>query len=81
MALADESLAGHQAVVKLFATRIPTDAPSRVIEILLHGLKNGSDKLITQIHEPLQSSIHRLLSRFSTLHRRILIIAVQVLAI
>ena len=64
MALADESLAGHQAVVKLFATRIPSDAPSRVIEILLHGLKNGSDKLITQIHEPLQSSIHRLLSRF-----------------
>ena len=64
MALADESLAGHQAVVKLFSTRIPLNAPDRMIEVLLRGLKNGSDKLIRQIDEPLQSSVNRLLSRF-----------------
>ena len=64
MALADESLSGHQAVVKLFATRIPKNAPDRIIEVLLHGLKNGSDKLVTQIEEPIQSSVSRLLKRF-----------------
>lgn len=64
MALADESLAGHQSVVKLFSTRIPLNVPDRMIEVLLHGLKNGSDKLLRQIDEPLQESVNRLLSRF-----------------
>ena len=64
MALADESLAGHQSVVKLFSTRIPLNVPDRMIEVLLHGLKNGSDKLLRQIDEPLQQSVNRLLSRF-----------------
>jgi len=64
MALADESLSSHQAVVKLFATRIPVSAPDRMIEVLLHGLKNGSDKLLRQIDEPMQTSVNRLLARF-----------------
>lgn len=63
MALADESLSEHRAVVKLFQTRVPAQADRAIIEILLRGLRTGSDKLLTQIEEPVLSVVRRLLER------------------
>lgn len=64
MALADETLSGHQAVVKLFQARIPRTIDPPVLEILMRGLVSGSDRLLTQIEEPIASLVMRLLHRF-----------------
>ena len=64
MAVADETLSGHQAVVKLFQARIPKTIDAPVLEILMRGLTGGSDRLLTQIEEPIASMVMRLLHRF-----------------
>ncbi len=64
MALADESLAGHQRVVKLFQTRIPSQIEPAALALLLRGLKQGNDRLLTEIAPPIQGIVMALLNRF-----------------
>ncbi len=64
MALADESLVGHQQVVKLFKTRVPKEIEPAAMALLLRGLTQGKDRLLTAIEPPIHDIVQSLLTRF-----------------